>query len=271
MLIEFVLSRPRCPAPDPGGWQRRPRDYSGDFSIFVIAVVLVAGFAGFATAGNFPPVPELRPDAPAEKADPPDPVDLEQPPLPFEPDVTIAMCNAALGNQTAEFIPIEPVREAIVCGHSHPILLNGLTLDGVDIEPSAKTNCGMAGALTRWLLQSVQSASMQHFGEPVTALRNAASYVCRTRNNVPGARVSEHATMNALDISAFQLASGRWIDVAEFWTSDGPESLFLHDVHDKACTDFTTVIGPDANASHQDHFHLDLGRHGNAGTYRVCE
>jgi len=171
----------------------------------------------------------------------------------------------------ADYTPIEPIREAIVCGHPNPILLESLGSEKVSLMPAATTNCNMAGALARWLEDSVQPASIQNFGEPVTALRNAASYVCRSRNNMPGARLSEHATTNALDVSAFQLASGRWISVLEFWTGDGPESLFLNLIHGQACTEFTTVLGPNANASHLDHFHLDLGRHGSSGTYRICE
>ena len=271
MLIEFVPSRPRFLAPDSSARSCSPRRYSGQLSIHAIITVLVACLSGIATAGEFPPLPEIRLEQAIETIKPPGPSGLEQPPLPFEPEVTIATCQAALGNQVANFAAIEPVREAIVCGHSHPILLESLTFDQLSLLPAAETNCGMAGALTRWIVQTVQPASMQHFGEPVSGLRNASSYVCRPRNNVPGARLSEHAKMNALDVSAFQLVSGRWINVLEFWNSEGPESLFLRDVHDKACAEFTTVIGPDANESHRDHFHLDLGRHGSTGTYRVCD
>jgi hypothetical protein len=35
-------------------------------------------------------------------------------------------------------------------------------------------------------------------------------------------------------------------------------SEFLHRVHDDACNIFGTVLGPDANAAHRDHFHLDM-------------
>ena len=139
------------------------------------------------------------------------------------------------------------------------------------LQPAAISNCNMAGALARWLANFVQPAAAAHFGEPVVALRNASSYVCRTRNNVPGARVSEHATANALDVSAFQLRSGTWISVLEQWPTKGPEGLFLRAAHQGGCMEFTTMLGPDANASHLDHFHLDLGRHGSSGTYRVCE
>ena len=45
-------------------------------------------------------------------------------------------------------------------------------------------------------------------------------------------------------------------------------SAFLHRIHDDACSIFGTVLGPDANAAHHDHFHLDM----KARKYRsICE
>ena len=37
-----------------------------------------------------------------------------------------------------------------------------------------------------------------------------------------------------------------------------PKSLFLKHVHDAACNDFGTVLGPEANEAHKNHFHLDM-------------
>jgi hypothetical protein len=37
-----------------------------------------------------------------------------------------------------------------------------------------------------------------------------------------------------------------------------PEDDFLHQLHTGACMRFTTVLGPEANAEHHNHFHLDL-------------
>ncbi len=35
-------------------------------------------------------------------------------------------------------------------------------------------------------------------------------------------------------------------------------SAFLHQAHDDACDIFGTVLGPDTNDAHHDHFHLDM-------------
>ncbi len=37
-----------------------------------------------------------------------------------------------------------------------------------------------------------------------------------------------------------------------------PGAIFAHAVHDSACLVFGTVLGPEANAAHNEHFHLDL-------------
>jgi hypothetical protein len=50
-----------------------------------------------------------------------------------------------------------------------------------------------------------------------------------------------------------------------------PQARFLATVHKTACTLFSTVLGPDANAAHRDHFHFDLGCHGRDCKYLICE
>ena len=43
---------------------------------------------------------------------------------------------------------------------------------------------------------------------------------------------------------------------------------FLHDVHASACRQFGTTLGPEANAAHRNHFHVDLA---NRKTLKICE
>ena len=38
------------------------------------------------------------------------------------------------------------------------------------------------------------------------------------------------------------------------------ERAFLRTIHDSACKRFQTVLSPDYNTAHHDHFHLDMGR-----------
>jgi hypothetical protein len=44
----------------------------------------------------------------------------------------------------------------------------------------------------------------------------------------------------------------------------GTESAFLHRLHKGACGVFGTVLGPEANEAHRDHFHFDLAHRRNS-------
>ena len=46
-----------------------------------------------------------------------------------------------------------------------------------------------------------------------------------------------------------------------------PELRFLKRIHREACSPFTTVLGPDANEDHRDHFHLDLAKRRHDNSY----
>jgi hypothetical protein len=48
----------------------------------------------------------------------------------------------------------------------------------------------------------------------------------------------------------------------------GGKAEFLRGIHKAACTIFTTVLGPEANKAHKNHFHLDMAERKNAG---ICE
>ena len=37
-----------------------------------------------------------------------------------------------------------------------------------------------------------------------------------------------------------------------------PKSEFVKKIHDDACGTFETVLGPEANEAHKNHFHLDM-------------
>lgn len=141
------------------------------------------------------------------------------------------------------------------------------SIGSVRFSQSATMNCGMAAPLRDWLEDQVQPAAQRTFGESVVSVDVAASYACRPRNNDWGAKMSEHGFGNAIDISAFTLESGRKVSVLEGWRAGGDESHFLRAVHNDACGEFNTVLGPDADRAHRDHLHLDLQTRRNGGVY----
>jgi hypothetical protein len=131
----------------------------------------------------------------------------------------------------------------------------------------------MVARLNAWVDETVQPAARARFGEEVAEIAAMGAYSCRTMNNQPGGRISEHAFGNAIDIGGFRLASGREITILNDWgRGDEQTRAFLQDVHSGACGQFTTVLGPGSNIFHYNHIHLDLALHGNtsSGPCRIC-
>lgn len=122
-----------------------------------------------------------------------------------------------------------------------------------------RLTCPMAAALFYLERDVIQPAARRHFGQDVAAADHYGTYACRNRNSLPAGRRSEHARANAIDIAAFKLIDGTRISVLDHWDEGGAKGAFLHDVHRGACGIFQGVIGPDSDAAHANHFHLDLG------------
>jgi hypothetical protein len=130
----------------------------------------------------------------------------------------------------------------------------------VALKPTATLACPIVSALDQWLANAVQPAAQRWFGLPVTEIRQISAYSCRGMNGQAGARISEHAFGNALDIASFILADGRKITVKGGWRGTPEEQGFLRDVQGAACEHFTTVLAPGSNRFHYDHIHVDLMR-----------
>jgi hypothetical protein len=158
-----------------------------------------------------------------------------------------------------------------VCGALQPFEMAGAAAGRVSMRPAALLRCPMIPAVEHWVQRVVEPAARLHLGMPVVELKVAASYSCRAMNHQWGARLSEHGYANALDISGFTLADGRTVDVKSGWWGDVRSRAFLRAVHRGGCDVFTTVLGPDYDSYHRDHFHLDLARRGPDGSGRVCK
>jgi len=135
----------------------------------------------------------------------------------------------------------------------------------VSYQPRVVTSCPVAVALALLEDRVIQPAAERYLGSPVVAIDHYGSYSCRRINGRSQGEFSEHATANAVDIAGFRLADGRRLTVSRDWSGNGPESRFLHEVRDGACTLFATVLSPDYNAAHADHLHLDEAVRGQSG------
>ena len=173
-----------------------------------------------------------------------------------------AACRAVLGEggvRTAD----QPDREGLgFCGISDAVSVRGGT---EPLRPAGPVlTCPAALSFAIWERQVVRPAAREVLGAELSAVEHYGTYACRTVGGREGGRPSQHATANALDVAGFRLADGRRVTVASDWVDDGPEGRFLRRVRDGACGTWETVLGPEYNAAHRDHFHLDRG------PYRVC-
>lgn len=180
-----------------------------------------------------------------------------------------AACRALLAEAGSGDLPAPPRQAAGECGYD-----NGMRLAGAEGEASLApagvvTSCPVAAAMLVLERQVVQPAAVRNFGGPVALIRHSGSYSCRRLYGRAEGEFSEHATANAIDIRGFRLADGTAISLLADWRSDGAKGRFLRDVRGGACRLFSTVLSPDYNEAHADHFHFDQARRGRSG-FSLC-
>ncbi|HEY1945091.1 MAG TPA: extensin family protein [Roseiarcus sp.] len=185
------------------------------------------------------------------------------------------LCLArGLVKPSAYITPMREIDGPSICGMTHPFKVSALADGTIPFDKPVVIDCSMIPALEEWLNQVVQPYAQARFGAAVVGLDTFGAYSCRGIDNMAGARLSEHAFGNAIDVSGFKLADGREITLVRDWKkTDSQESAFLHEVHAGACQRFTTVLGPGADPFHYNHLHLDLAMHGatNTGPRRYCK
>lgn len=176
-------------------------------------------------------------------------------------------CQNLIDQTGVAYAPLKPVGED-QCRRAGNVRLTGADSQRIRFAPrDIAPSCPVAAAMTIWEDQIVQPAAVRYFGERVSSIRHLGLYNCR---QIAGSeRWSEHATGNAIDIAAFTLTDGTTITLTGHWDTNGPEAAFLRTIRAGSCDLFATVLSPDYNAAHADHFHLDQAERGEMG-HRLC-
>jgi hypothetical protein len=240
--------------------------------VLALLLFIVAAGAIFVTGGAWAQVP-LPPPRPAIEKAPTramPPRGAKRLPRNELPPAEGSPCTDLL----ADGIAIVELRTSVsgasgeaLCGDLAPVRLSAVRLpDGrtVELRPAALVRCEMAHTFARWVRDDLVAALTPYEGY-LQRLEIAASYTCRPRNNVSGARLSEHGLANAIDIAAIVLSAGGRIGISE---PVRPAILFS-EMKRSACARFTTVLGPGADAAHEHHLHVDLAHR--RGGYRICQ
>lgn len=218
-----------------------------------------------------PPLPKPRPEGLGEEKQEREENPVAEVGQAADQRVYQTACPALIAGAVAgKMLP--PIAEG-ACRAQSPLEVTALNLHGrtVDLTSPIVTNCEMATALAGWAGE-VDAYAMAALDSGLAALQTGTSYMCRARVGGGAAFTSEHGFANAIDVVGFTLADGRSIGVKDDWLPAGtPEARLLRQSHGAACGRFTTVLGPEANADHEDHLHLDLGCHGQTCTAQICE
>jgi hypothetical protein len=210
-------------------------------------MVFLAAAGNAAVAENIP-IPVPRPaTAPAAL-----PAQIPEPEQPAPPSA----CRLRL---TAEFAvaPSLPVLTGPnECGAEDVVRLEAIMLPDrtrVAVTPPATLRCTFAEAVVQWVREDVAPA-VRPLGSTLRSIDNFASYDCRGRNRVAGAKLSEHGRANALDVRALRLADGRVVEL----TDPRADKDFRETIRRSTCQRFSTVLGPGSDGYHENHVHVDL-------------
>ena len=170
-----------------------------------------------------------------------------------------AQCRHVLAASGMRFEPLEDRQTAPGCGFDNAVRI---VATSARVGDAFSLSCRSAVALAMWERHSLQPEAIARFGQRVERIEHFGSYSCRNVYGREGARRSRHATADAFDIAGFVLADGRRVRVLADWAGDGEKARFLRAIHRGACRYFDAALGPDYNAAHRDHLHLDRGSFG---------
>ncbi len=230
-----------------------------------------------------PPMPEPKPDAiePPEIEPPvpePKPSNAEAtPPTPSTPDAGQASAAdgaACLADLTKLGVIFTQSKASFApCSIENPVELDSIKTDNDTVTFNGKPtfNCSFARKFSQWVADVAIPVVRDQEDKALTALSTGPGFECRNRNGDTTAKISEHASGNAVDIDQIVLADKSRIAISQVANTNDPHYRMLMALRTSACGYFTTVLGPGSNAAHASHYHLDLGIHGKSGNYRICE
>ncbi|HWU01179.1 MAG TPA: extensin family protein [Novosphingobium sp.] len=176
----------------------------------------------------------------------------------LRPSVDAGKCLADLGARMANFTPLPDQYFGAGCSNINTVRLSSVTSDSawLSLTNLGPVACPLANTFAGWARFGVDRAARQYLGSPLARIETMGSYACR---NVAGTdRRSAHSTGNAIDVSGFVLANGRRVTVLANWAGAPDERDFFAAIHQSACRRFGTVLGPDYNAAHRNHMHLEM-------------
>jgi hypothetical protein len=170
-------------------------------------------------------------------------------------------CIDALRTSGVAFSPVADRRQANGCGWTNAVRVTRGAFARVD---PFTASCPLALSFAMVERHAFATAARDTFDRELARIDHLGTYACRNVNHAASGRLSEHAKANALDVAGFAVEGGIRVTVLRDWSGTGEAAVFLRRAHERACRYARVVLGPEYNALHRDHFHLD------AGGFRAC-
>jgi hypothetical protein len=170
---------------------------------------------------------------------------------------TARQCLSNLKAASVGFSPLPNVNHGGGCQTIDTIKLMSFATEATNL---GAMTCPLAANFAAWAQHAVKPAARSYLGADVVRIETMGTYNCRNVNGGRSGRLSEHAFGNAVDVSAFILKDGRRVSVLNGWNGKPDERAFLRRLHASACKRFGTVLGPNYNAAHANHFHFDMAK-----------
>jgi len=231
---------------------RRVGKFRTERRLILLAIFATVVFAGYSWMKAHP---EHDPTAPLDLRDP---IGMATATKLVSLRGDVSQCRAVLERSEIDYAALDPAGEG-PCARPDRTRL-------VDFPLTPRTppiTCPVATALELWRAKEVEPAAQEIFGSALARIEHLGAFSCRRLYGLEEGAWSEHATGNAIDIAAFVLEDGTRISVLTDWNAENDReddrARFLREVRDGACAVFATVLSPDYNTAHADHFHFDQG------------
>ncbi len=186
-----------------------------------------------------------------------------QPHAPTTPPKLLG-CAETLAELGATFRPAAMPVSASKCNVQNPVKLTAVKTSSqtITFPDQPILSCKFASHFAGWarnVASPLLKATMQ---KTIVSISTGPGFDCRGRNGNASAKMSEHASGNAVDIETLKFADDTTLTIKSNGTP-------IKALRTSACEQFTTVLGPGSNSAHAEHLHFDMASR--KGDYRICE
>ena len=129
--------------------------------------------------------------------------------------------------------------------------------------------CATASTFSAFVRDLLSPLAKGTYGAAVDTVWTGPGLDCRTRDHIPGAKLSAHGQGLAVDVAQLRLQDGHKIEVGR--PTSETDRAFETAALAAGCGYFHTALGPGADAFHETHWHFDLTPRGAKGDAKFCE